>query len=115
MNLNLFQILVTAFLIGVLIRLVVAYRKLQINIVAFIFWIVLWMVGIFFVLYPDFSSFIARVFGIARGVDVVVYLSIILLFYFNYKLYLKITTLNKRIKKLNTYLALQSSNKNPKD
>lgn len=75
----------------------------------------LWILGTIFVLIPDFSVFIAKVFGIARGVDVVVYISIICLFYFNYKVYSKINQINKRLKNLNTYLALDKIKEDSSD
>ncbi|MFN3605542.1 MAG: DUF2304 family protein [Leptonema sp. (in: bacteria)] len=47
--------------------------------------------------WPESTSFLARVLGVGRGADVIIYFSIILIFYFIFYLTLKLRKIEKEI------------------
>ena len=71
------------------------------------FWLAIWTGLIFVVFFPDFTTYIASLLGIGRGVDVVIYMSIALLFYMIFRLYVKIDEMEKEITKLVREIALK--------
>ncbi|HPO50102.1 MAG TPA: DUF2304 domain-containing protein [Spirochaetota bacterium] len=69
-----------------------------------------------FLIFPNILSFFARLVGIGRGVDLFMYISIFVLFYFILRLYYKNEKLREDISKLNRELTIREfENKNPKD
>jgi len=78
----------------------------------FIFWLILWLIGLLFINFTPLLSFLAKKLGIGRGVDLAVYTSIILIFYFLYLINVEIYELKKRIEKLVRNLALKNKFKN---
>lgn len=74
---------------------------------ALFFWILVFLGGAFLLVFPEFSSKVAKVFGIGRGADIVLYLGTILSFFLIYKLYLKIEKLEKKLDLLARKLSLK--------
>jgi len=68
----------------------------------------LWFLGLLFINFTPLLSFLAKKMGIGRGVDLAVYTSIILIFYFLYLINVEIYELKKRIEKLVRELALKN-------
>jgi small membrane protein len=73
----------------------------------FIMWAILWIGIIIVVLFPNILSLPARLLGIGRGVDVLVYFGIIILFYSIYRIYSKIERLEQEITSLTRASALR--------
>jgi hypothetical protein len=72
------------------------------------FWLVFWLgVGIVVAL-PWTTSLLAARLGVTRGVDLVIYVSVIVLFYLVFRLTLKIEKLEGNITKLVREIALAS-------
>ncbi|MFW0837812.1 MAG: DUF2304 domain-containing protein [Candidatus Komeilibacteria bacterium] len=51
-------------------------------------WTLLWLLILLVFWWPDATTYIANYLGIGRGADLVVYLAIIALFYWQFRLYL---------------------------
>lgn len=60
----------------------------------------LWISALYFVLNPNLLIEIANEIGIGRGVDLAIYLSILLLFYLAYKILVKLEKINRDITKM---------------
>lgn len=66
---------------------VYAFYKRQLMIPGFLLWMSIW-VGLFtFLLRPALLSVVSDLFGVDRAIDVIVYVSIMALFYMTYKNY----------------------------
>src|SRR3972149_12047370 len=61
-----------------------------------VFWIVIWSGLIFVVFFPDVTTQLANAIGIGRGIDVIIYTSIGLLFYMIFRLYVKLEENERR-------------------
>jgi hypothetical protein len=83
------------------------------SILEFILWTILWGGIIIVVLFPSVLTLPARLLGIGRAIDVLVYFGIILLFYSVYRIYSKIERLEQEITSLTRANALKGlDNKN---
>ncbi|MDD2647013.1 MAG: DUF2304 domain-containing protein [Patescibacteria group bacterium] len=91
------QFLIDLVIIFFVVNLFLKLRQNKINFGSFIFWLILWVAAAILVNWPESSSFVARILGVGRGVDVVIYFSIILLFYFIFYLTIKLRRTEKEI------------------
>ncbi len=94
-------------------------KNIRLNILSFFDIVILILIDAilsFFLIFPDFLSLFARLVGIGRGVDLFMYISIFVLFYFIFRLYYKNEKLREDISKLNRELTIREyENKLNKD
>lgn len=72
------------------------------------FWILIWLLIIIFAFMPELSNPIAKIFGIARGLDFLIIVSIILVFYLIFKLYMKVDKMQQDLTALVREIALNN-------
>ena len=65
-----------------------------------LFWSFFWCAVIVVVLWPTTVQMLADTFGIGRGSDFVLYISVALLFFLLFRLHIKIENMNKNITKI---------------
>ncbi|MFO8015514.1 MAG: DUF2304 family protein [Candidatus Woesearchaeota archaeon] len=93
----LFQIIVVLFVLFAWSRVLLRFRERKISQWEFAFWSLLWIAVLVVLFIPAITEPIAGILSIGRGVDVVVYLSIVLLFYLVFRIYVKIEGIEKEI------------------
>lgn len=76
-------------------------------------WLSLWTVGLILVSVPELSNRLARVLGVTRGTDAVVYSAIAFLSVLLFRAFRLIDLQDREISKLTTALALQQLDKVP--
>ena len=103
------QILLIVFLIFALSRVVLRFRSGQIKATEFFFWSVLFISAIAVVTFPQETTNLANILGIGRGVDLVVYASIVTLFYLVFRIYVMIEDLRHEITLLVRKIALRQT------
>ncbi len=91
------EILITIFGLFAIGSSFLRLRKNQEPITNFLMWTFIWLLIIIVVLYPSITSYPADILNIERGIDVFVYLGILVLFYLIYKIYTKIEKLEQEI------------------
>ena len=74
------SIVILIILFGLLIKIL----KDRISIISSIIWIIFWSATLLILWFPNLLTRISTLFGVGRGVDILIYLSIILLFYMSY-------------------------------
>jgi hypothetical protein len=89
MELTIITLLMILFALFAYSRVILRMRKGEITVAEFAFWSILWISVIVVALIPSFATAIAVLLGIGRGVDVMVYLSILVLFYLVFRAYVK--------------------------
>jgi hypothetical protein len=100
------QYIVTGAILIILSQLFVKFLHDKTVIFKFIFWAVLWGVVLIVIWMPKiYLDSIGQFFGIGEGIDLLVYLSIIILFYIIFRLSSHIEKLEKEITKLVRELA----------
>lgn len=79
-----------------------------------LFWMMMCVAVITTPLIPNLTSRVSNLFGIGRGMDVVVYLSIVALFYLMFRLYVKIENIHKEVTFLVRKIAITEGGKKKK-
>lgn len=93
-------VVVTIFVFFAASRAFLRYREGALSLGAFLFWLVIWA-GIELVVWvPNTLDAIAARIGIGRGIDAIVYGSIVALFYMTYRLYVKAENIEHEITQL---------------
>jgi len=91
------QILGLIFAVFALFKIITQVKNNEITIESAIFWIFIWILVILIVVFPQTLSYLATLTGVERGVDVVIYIAIIMLFYLHYRLYIKMENIEREI------------------
>ena len=94
------QIIAIIFALFALSRATLRLKDKSINSIQFIFWGLIWVAVIIIAFVPNITSSISNILGIRRGIDVLIYLGMILLFYLIFRLYVKIDRIERDITKI---------------
>lgn len=106
----LLETIVTIFALFAISRSWLRLKKGNESVFEFIFWIFVWCGVVFIMFFRDFVDMIAlRFFDVGRGIDLIVYMSIVALFYLIFRLYSKAEILEQDITKLTRTLAIKES------
>lgn len=97
---SILQVVVTLFVLFALSRVVFRFRDKQINVFELAFWSLIWIAVAIVLFIPSITDPIADLLKISRGIDVAVYLSIVLLLYLVFRLYVKIDSMDQNLTKL---------------
>ena len=84
------------------------FRKGKNSLSSFIIWTVMWVFVIIFSIVPEASGIFAKIFGISRGLDFIVIVALVLLFYMGARLYTKMDKLEEDMNKIVKELALNN-------
>jgi hypothetical protein len=109
------QVFFIIFVLFAASRAYLRFRDKSITAVEFFFWIVLWLVITVVVVLPQTSTAIAHILGVGRGADAVVYISVLVLFYAVFRLYVKMEFIEHEITDIVRKLALEKDGKSIKD
>ncbi|MBI2547984.1 DUF2304 family protein [Candidatus Woesearchaeota archaeon] len=105
------QIVSLLFVAFALSRTVLRWKDKQIGTRELMFWTIIW-VGVLFVAFlPQLTSSFSLLLGVGRGVDLVIYLSIVLLFYLNFRIYVQIDNLERKMTKIVRSLSIEKPKK----
>ena len=101
-------IIITFFLF----RLLWQKNNKQINSNEFIFWLIFWIfAGIAIIFLKKIDALVASLGFSGKGIDVLFYISVIILFYFILRLRLRVERMEKNITKIVREIALENSKK----
>lgn len=105
------QIFLVVFIVFFLSRVFLRSREKVISAKTAIFWMFVWAIALIGVILPATTSKIAAFFGVGRGVDVILYLALSLLFYLVFRLYVMIEDVRREITSLVREIALANTAK----
>ena len=97
-------LLVICIVIG---KLIVRFKKNDIKVLEFVLWLLFWLIAFIIILLPQTTSFLARVLGIGRGADLVIYISLIILFYIAFRISVRLEKIERNIAKIIRKIALK--------
>ncbi|MFT4311121.1 MAG: DUF2304 domain-containing protein [Candidatus Woesearchaeota archaeon] len=100
MTIGLFSIFASLLGLFLIVKTIFKFRKGHLSSVEMLFWNMLWVVLIVVALTPGVTTTIAAFFGIGSGSNLVIYVSIIGLFFLNYVLYSKVVHQEHEITRL---------------
>ena len=101
------QLLLLAFALVALARVIHSYRQRRMPMADFLFWVLVWMGTGAIIIFPDATSFLAHLLGIGRGADLIIYASLLISFYIIFRLYLALIRLEQAITEVVRTIALQ--------
>lgn len=110
--LRVFQLLFLVVAVAAIAHVVQKRRSGAFGPKGMVFWILFWLAVVVAVLWPTSTQILADVIGIGRGVDLVIYVAIVTLFYLIFKLHLKIEATSRDMTKLVRRNALEHAEKN---
>lgn len=87
------------------------YHEGKITLRELLLWESIWAAIAFISILPITVNFFANLIGVGRGVDLVLYLSIIALFYLMFKIYMKIDKVEREITAIVRELAIRDKKK----
>ena len=94
------QIVGIAIALFSLFMVLLRFKRKQINLREFSLWGIFWIILGVFIVYPYLMSRLANLVGVGRGVDVIVYFGLILLFYLVFKINVRMEKIEQDITKI---------------
>ena len=101
------QILILLFCLFALVAVVRRHRAGRMPRTAAVLWGIFWIAVGVLALLPETTTALARALGVGRGVDVVIYLALLLTFYLLFRLFTRIEEVEGEITRLVRELALE--------
>lgn len=105
------QILLFIFVLFAASRVILRFREKVISTKTALFWVIIWSSAAAGILLPQTTTRIASYFGIGRGVDVIVYVALAILFYLVFRIYVMVEDLRHEITFLVREMALKNTRK----
>ncbi len=93
----LIQIIIIAFAAFAMWRTFSRFRDGAFSGGALALWLVFWLVVVVAVALPQATSWFASLVGVGRGVDAAIYVSVIVLFYLVFRIFLKLEKIEREI------------------
>ena len=95
--LTLIQIIAVIYVLFTASRAILRAKDKKISVFELFFWLAIWFGLVFVVFFPNIVSNIADLLGIGRGIDFILYVSVGVLFYLIFRLYVKIEESQQQI------------------
>jgi len=109
------QIFLSLIIVFFIVRLVLRYKKANLNGSEFVTWLFFWLIALTIVLLPETVNFLARSLKVGRGVDLVIYLALMILFYIFFKLSLRLEKIEQDISQVVRKVAMEEENEVDKE
>ncbi len=109
------QVIGIVFALFALSRAILRYKEKSIRTNEVFFWAIIWIGVICVALFPGIFVALSIVLGIGRGVDILLYFGMILLFYLLFRLYVKVEALQKDMTAVVREIAVKHAKKNRKE
>jgi len=94
---NAIQIVLICFAFFAMSRVVLRYRRGGMRMLHLALWLLFWVCVVVVSVHPDTTSLFARWLGVGRGVDIAMYLSILMIFYLLFRSFAKIEDLDRQL------------------
>lgn len=107
--------LILAFILFVLWRTVLRFKAKDITGRELGIWIIFWLVVSGATLVPQQTDVVAQFLGVERGADLLVYLSIIVLFFVVFKIIVKLEKIDRDVTKVVRKIAINGDEKDNTD
>lgn len=105
------QIILVVFFLFAIAKVIGRFRQDELSKTATIFWVAFWLAAGLVVILPDTTFYFARLVGVARGADLVVYSGLALLFFVAFRLMVKQGRMERNLTKLTREMALYNQDK----
>jgi len=106
----LIQYLLVFLVLLMIVRVIRKWKQGLLGLRDLFFWVAFWIVAGIIVVLPEVTNFFAGLFGVGRGADLVIYLSIVLIFYIIFQVMVRIEKIERNITKIVREMALGQEN-----
>lgn len=96
----LIQIILFIIIALIVLRLIAKLKSKELSSKQFFGWLIIWLLAAIAVVRPDLTVRLANSVGVGRGSDLVVYSALIFLFYFVFRLLLRLEKMEKNLTKV---------------
>lgn len=101
------KIIILFFILFVLLRTVARFVKKEIRPRELLAWLIFWAAVGAAVILPQTTDILAQQVGVARGADLLVYISVLVLFYAVFKVLVKLEKIDRQITEIVRAVALK--------
>lgn len=101
------NIIFTIFALFAWSRAILRFRDKVINFKELAFWTFVWLAAIVIVYIPGKATTLAKLLGMGRGFDAMVFIAIVALFYAVYRLYMRVNETDQELTRLIRQIALK--------
>lgn len=108
------QFLFILFALFAISRAFRQFRTGSLTILWLILWMIFWLAVGAVTLAPQTTDVLARFVGVGRGADFVIYVSLVIIFYLVFRLFVKIEGVEREVTELVRKLALEEEDKRPR-
>ena len=105
----LIKIILIIFVLFAVSKVALRYKDKVISLQEFVLWTIFWFMVAFLVVFPETTSYIANIVGVGRGVDLVIYIAIFILFYLMFRSLVKLDKVEKDVTKVVRKVALDDN------
>ncbi len=109
------KILILLFVLFVVWRTFLRYKASDISFREFIIWTTFWLIVLLASFLPQKTDVLAQRLGVERGADLLVYLSIMVLFFVAFRLIVKLEKIDRQITQLVRKIAIEEKIKSKKN
>lgn len=109
------QIILIIFFLFALVKVGKRYYYKDLSLAEALSWSIFWVGAGIIVTIPNSTFYFARLLGVGRGADVVIYAALVLLFFILFRLTIKIDQMSKHITLLTRRHALNRKNEEDKN
>lgn len=110
----LIQYLLILFVLFALSRLIARAKAHEITTREFLFWFFFWLCAAIVIAWPNSLNRFADILGVGRGVDVVLYAALVVLFYIVFRIFTRIERIERDITFLVRRKALEEKDHAPR-
>lgn len=94
------QIVVSIFVAMNMWRIYSQLKAQKINFSGFFWWLILWIAILIVFWVPDSTGYLAQLLGITRGADLMIYVSVLLIFYLLFKISVRLNKIEESITRI---------------
>ena len=105
---RLIQVLLAAFALGMIVLTWLKSRHARLRPLAFLLWLLVWGVALIVVLFPAMTSIVARYLGMGRGVDLVLYVGMLYVYFLIFTIQEKIGRIERDLSTIVRELAFMA-------
>lgn len=91
------QILLGSVILFIIYKTFISYKQNKLNIRFTFVWIIFWCLSLFIIIDQTIAITVANIIGIKRGSDLVIYLSIIIIYFLMYIVFVRLNDIEKKI------------------
>lgn len=97
---NLIQSIIFVFITFVIFKVFSKFKEKNLTLKELVGWVIFWLTVAVIIALPQSTGFFATILGVGRGTDVVIYISIILIFYLIFKIQVRFEKIERDITKI---------------